>query len=291
MSKIVAIIALHDSLQESDNDLNAIAEKAARYEQARRIVTTLSSSKGGRIIGLIQGNEIVELPIEAAEVLREIHERLNTELNIKPEIGVGEDSQQANKALEYAKKSAPGTIKVYKPDMEEESSLSVKEPEVAVGPDDIVKKSEDQYNPVSQGDKEKIAQTLALVQHNKDLFDQMQQQAPEAYQGVVSVIQSLALILQQDKIAKEQQLVEMLDKLNEQVKKERENKAKGQKKKFDKQIKRHGKVQDKEKQESHDKAFDVAHKKHARGRKDAQEFAAQNGGDHKFFHKLLNAFR
>lgn len=292
MSNIVAVIALHDSLESLPNDVDLVAEKAKKFEYARHIVDTLTTSKGGRVIGQIQGNEVVQLPIEAAEVLREIHEHLQNDVGIKPEIGVGEDSHQAAQAMAFAKENAPGSIKVYSPDMEEESSESVKEPEVAVGPDDFIAKAEQPYQSVSPEDKQKIGQTLAMIQQNKELFDQMRQSSPEIYASIVGVVQSLTQMIEHDKIAKEQVLVDMIDQINKQMKKEKAKKIKGHAKKIDQHIKRHVKAQSKEDEETIQGLTENSQKMHSLNRKNAHDFAKKNGHDDpEFLLKMLNAFR
>ena len=292
MSNVIAVIAIHDSLESLPNDVDLLAQKAQKFEKARHIVDTLVTSKGGRVIGQVHGSEIVELPIEAAEVLREIHERLQQEVGIKPEIGVGEDSHQAAEAMAFAKENAPGAIKVYSPDMTEESSESVKEPEVAVGPDDLMAKSEQPYQSVSPEDKQKIGQTLAMIQQNKELFDQMRQQSPEVYASIVGVVQSLTAMIEHDKIAKEQVLVDMIDQINTQVRKEKAKKIKGHAKEINRELKRQSKSLTKEQQEQQASLHDTAYKMHSINRKNAKDFAKKNGHDDpEFLIKLLNAFR
>lgn len=291
MSKIVAIVAVHDSIESIDNDLDLIAQKTQKYEQARRLVETLAASKGGRVIGMVQGNDIVELPIEAAEVLKEIHHRLKEELNIHTEIGVGEDSKQATEALKYAQENAPASIKVYDPDMNEElSEPHVEEQSVAVGPDDVMTKSE-RYQAITPEDKQKIGQTLMIIQQNQPLFQQMKQQSPEVYQSIVGVVQSLTEIIQQDKINKEQDLVQMVEQINKEMKKRKKKKVNKDKSEINRHIKRHSKLIGKEAEEQ-----DEAHKqkmqdKHKSDRQNASNFAHENGHDPIFLHKLLNAFR
>lgn len=290
-SSIVAIIAIHDSLESLPNDLDLLAQKTKKFEYAQHIIDTLVASKGGRIIGQVHGSEIVELPIEAAEVLREIHERLQDDVGIKPEIGVGENSHQAAEAVAFAKENAPGSIKVYSPEMTDEESESVKDPEVAVGPDDVMAKSEQPYQSVSPEDKQKIGQTLAMIQQNKELFDQMKQQSPEVYASIVGVVQSLTAMIEHDKIAKEQVLVDMIDQINTQVRKEKAKKIKSHAKEINKEIKRQSKEQSKEDEEKYAAMGKAARQMHSLKRKGAKEFTKKNGGDSEFLMKLLSEFR
>jgi hypothetical protein len=292
MSNVIACVNIHDSLESLDKDIDLIAQKAKKYEYARHIVDTLVSSKGGRVVGQVQGNEIVEIPVESADILKVIHERIHSDIGLKVEIGVGEDSHQAAEAVAFAKEKAPGSIKVYSPDMEEETSESVKEPEVAVGPDDLMAKSESkQYQAIDPEDKQKIAQTLAMIQQNKELFDQMRQQSPEVYASIVGVVQTLTEIIKYDKIAKEQALVEMIEKINNEVKKEKDKKIKGHAKDIERHIKRNLKRVSKEEEEKLRALSENYRKMRTLRRAEAKDFAKKNGHDAEFLFHLLNKIK
>lgn len=293
MSNIVAVVSIHESSDKLPNSLDDVAEKAKSYDMARKLVSTLSASKGGRIIGMIEGNEIVELPISAAEVLKEIHQRLKEEIGLDCEIGVGEDSREAFEALRYAKRHSEGSIKVYRPEFEAEESSESHEISDGLSNDikESIHKSED-YQPLEEEDKKKIAQILMIIQDNKQMFDQMKQQAPEVYGGIVSLVQSISAILQYDKVARDQHLAEMIGKINEQVQKEKQKTMKGHGKEIDRNIKKQSKVQEKKKSEDSDAISRLFMKKQALARNNATQFAEDNGHDDpQFLVRLLSAFR
>lgn len=290
MGNIIAVVGIHDSIDRLPNDLAEVAEKAKNYEMARKMVSTLSSSKGGKVIGLIEGNEIVELPMDGAEVLKEIHRRLKSELGLEAEIGVGEDSAEALKALKYAKEHAPGSIKVYRPEFEHEESSKISDG-LSEDIKQAINKSE-KYQPIEEDERKQIAQIIMMLQDNKEMFDQMKDQAPEIYQGIVSLVQSITGILQYDKVAREQYLAEMVKKINDQVQKEKQKTMKGHAKKIDGQVKKESKKIDKEKEDRLSDLQDVHHKMHVSRRRDAQRFAEENGHDDpQFLMRLLSAFR
>lgn len=288
VSNIVALIGIHDHIENIPNNLEELADKAKLYEQARKLVSTLAASKGGKVIGMIEGNEIVELPLDAAEVLKEIHDRLSQEIGLDCEIGVGEDSRQANEALNYAKKNARGSIKVYRPEFEEESEENAAD-EIPQDIKEIISKSE-KYQPIDENDRQKITQILLIIQQNKLIFDQLKLQDPQVYAGIVSLVQSINGILQYDKVAKEQHLAEMLDKLNKQVQKEKQKQVKSHGKEIDRHLKAKSKKQDKRDQKEDKAMLKSAKERHQAKLGDAQRFAEESGHhDPKFLVRLLGA--
>jgi hypothetical protein len=206
---------------------------------------------------------------------------------------VGEDSHEAFEALRYAKRHSEGSIKVYRPEFEaEESSESH---EISDGLSDDIKEAihkSENYQPVGDEDKQKIAQILMIIQDNKDMFDQMKTQAPEVYQGIVSLVQSISAILQYDKVARDQHLAEMIGKINEQVQKEKNKTIKGHGKEIDKNIKKQSKVIEKNRAEQLASLSKLSQKKYAMDRRHASQFAEDNGHDDPhFLVRLLSAFR
>jgi biotin-(acetyl-CoA carboxylase) ligase len=120
----------------------------------------------------------------------------------------------------------------------------------------------------------------------------MRQSSPEIYASIVGVVQSLTQMIEHDKIAKEQVLVDMIDQINKQMKKEKAKKIKGHAKKIDQHIKRHVKAQSKEDEETIQGLAENSQKMHSLNRKNAHDFAKKNGHDDpEFLLKMLNAFR
>lgn len=249
--EIVVVFGIQNA-SPNQNDVEFLAEKHRQYESARRLIFSLVSSKGGRIIGQINGDEIVVLPINQAEVIKEIDERLTKEVKLNATIGVGEDSQQAKEALDYAHENAPGTIKVYRPDMNAEKELAVKPLDVATSEQDVPMQKSESYVAISDDEKKQIAQILASVQQNKQTFDQLQAQAPEAYAAIVSVIQSLVLMVQEDKKAKEEHIAKMIEKINKYVNRSEKKLADKHGKEIQKEVDNHYKERSKEDQKKSD---------------------------------------
>lgn len=289
MNDLVVIFGLQDP-NIIERDIDDIAEKHNQYEYARRLIQSVTASKGGRIIGQLQGNEIVTIPVDQAETIRELHQRLNEEARCPCSVGVGENAEQALEALHYADKNAPDTIKVYDFNMADGESLDVKTPDVATAEEEVVKKSE-KYVPVSDEQRIKVAQILKEVQQNKDFFTQIQQQSPEVYASIVSVVQSLTAILQGDKEAKEKHVAKMIEKINKQLD-NHSGKAHGKvAKEIQKIIDRESDEQYKKDKEDHMKLHKLARDNHKQRVRDAQEFASKTGHDPEFLGRLIGAFR
>lgn len=289
MNDIVVIFGLQDP-NVIERDVADIAEKHNQYEYARRIIQSVTASKGGRIIGQLKGNEIVTLPVDQAETVKEIHQRLAEEAHCPCSVGVGEDAKQALEALQYADANAPDTIKVYDFHMSEGADLDVKPQTVAEGEQDIVKKSE-KYIPVSDDQRVKVAQILNEVQQNKDFFDQLKQQSPDVYASIVSVVQSLTAIMQGDKEAKEKHVAKMIEKINKQLDNHSGKKHEKVAKEIQRAIDKEGDEKYKKDKEEGMKLHKLHSQNHRDRVKDAQEFAKKTGSDPEFLGGLIGAFR
>lgn len=290
MNDVVVIFGIQTPELLND-DVDAIADQHQTYESARRLIFALTSSKGGRVIGQIHGNEIVTIPVEQAEVIREIHSRIRDELNIPCSVGVGEDADQATQALEYGQKNAPDSIKVYTKEMTEEESLGTKPQDVAEGEQDRIAKSQN-YVPVSDEEKLKIALILKTMKKNKPLFDQLMQEAPDVYASVVSVAQSLAVMLQEDKRSREEHVAEMIGKINDHLNRHTQRAAGKQGKQIQKEIDKKYKEKSKRDQENDKSIAKISTEKRKDRLKDAREYAAKTGHHSpEFLAKLLSAFK
>lgn len=220
IDEIVVVFGFTDA-QAEEQDVEVIAETHRKLESARRMIFSLVTSKGGRAIGQVKGTEIVVIPVEQSDVVKEVHERLSDELGIANTVGVGEDAKQAMEALDYAKKNAPGSVKVYTATMEKDGDGDgVKNQSVATGEQDMPIQKSEKYVPISQDEKMQIAQILQNVQVNKQVFDQLRAQAPDVYANIVSVVQSLALMLQQDKKNQEDHIAKMIQKISQHLDKQ-----------------------------------------------------------------------
>jgi len=270
IDEIVVVFGFSDA-QADKQDVEVIAEMHRKLESARRMIFSLVTSKGGRAIGQLHGNEIVVVPADQSSVVKEIHERLSDELGVANTVGVGEDAKEATEALNYARTAAPGSIKVYTPTMHDDGELSIEPQSVAVGEQDKIQKSE-KYVPISEDEKMQIAQILQQVQANKQMFDQLQQQAPDIYASVVSVVQSLAGIMQQDKKNKEDHIAKMIAKITKYLQKQ----SAKQDEKYAKEIQRHIDRHSMKNESESRKKFKESSKRHIEKKKREREHLRNN---------------
>lgn len=221
IDEIVVVFGFSDAGSE-EQDVELIAETHRKLEGARRMIFSLITSKGGRAIGQVHGKEIVVVPVEHSDVVKEVHERLADELGIANTVGVGEDAKQAMAALSYAKDAAPGSIKVYSATMADDGDgeMNIKPESVVTGEQGVPVQKSEKYVPISQDEKTQIAQILQAVQANKQIFDALQQQAPDVYASVVSVVQSLATMLAEDKKDQEDHIAKMIQKITKYLDKQ-----------------------------------------------------------------------
>jgi hypothetical protein len=221
---IIAVIGIHKDLSDTEDSLSNVAAIHIDNDLAEKIASSIVASKGGRIVGQIRGNLIVEIPIAEAECLKDIQEQMMDKSHISSSIGVGSSMEEAQMAFRYADKNSPGHIKVYDTDVMQ--SIDIDQDFAAANPDDKVRKSEDDFNPISDDEKLKVKLALEMIKQNKPLFDQMKQQAPEVYAGVVGIISSLQLILQEEKVKRDQKVAEVIESLANAMQQKRDEKNK-----------------------------------------------------------------
>lgn len=206
-SNFIAIISFDDG--RIYRDLSEIKSQEEKFNSAMKLAHALVSQASGDIVGHIKGDVIAELPVENAEVLKEICKRIRHEIGFVCTIGVGDDTREASIALQDAQKNKKN-IKVFTKDLNEDEKT------VAIGPDDKIYKAED-YKPIENLDKEKLRQAVALLSQNKDLFDQVKQSAPDLYEAITAVSLSLAEIVHADKERKQKESDEMVNTINKHL--------------------------------------------------------------------------
>jgi len=289
IDEIVAIFGIQPQ-KSIDKDVELIAKKHKILESSRRLISSLIASKGGRPVGQVDGHEIAVLPASQAEVLTEIHQRIPDEIGIQVTIGVGEDARQAMAALRYAQENAPNSIKIYETDMENAPERDVKEQSVAVAEDDIMKS--EKYVSISQDEKTKVAQVLQSVQQNKQIFDALKQENPEAYSSVVAVVQSLTEMLTKDKKDQEVHVAKMIEKINRHMHNHGKKNDEKHAKDIQKEIDRLSASRLKEEKEKRAVLYDNYKSKYHRERKASEAFAKKTGHHNpKFLQRLLSAFK
>ncbi len=289
---LIAVIGIHKDLDSAKDNLSNIASLHNDNKLAERIATAIVTSKGGKLVGEIRGNLVVEVPMNEAECLREIQEQISEKCNIQPTIGVGSDMTEAQMAFKYAETEAPGHIKVY--DSEVAQSINTQQDFAAANPDDKVRKAEgdDDYTPISDEDKLKVKQALQMIKNNKPLFDQMKQQAPEVYAGVVAIVSSLQMIFQEEKIKRDQKVAEVIQNLADAMQQKRDQKNNEDRTGIITNLDIDNQLNEEQKaEEFHNKRRDM-NEKDKRSRSKAKKYAGKVGHSNpEFFHRLAKAFK
>lgn len=289
--KLIAVIGIHKDLSATHDSLSNVAVLENDNKLAERIASSAVTSRGGKVVGEIRGNLIIEIPMAEAEVLKEIQEDISEKCSMHPTIGVGSDMSEAQMAFNYADKNTPGHIKVY--DHEVAGSIDTEQDFAAANPDDKVRKSEgDDYNPISPEEKLKVKLALEMIKKNKPLFDQMKQQSPEVYAGIVGVINSLQLIFKEEKIKRDQKVAEVIQNLANKMQQKRDEKIGKDKNEIisnldiDKQLN-----EQQDKAEFHEKRNEILAKDKV-SRSKAKKYAEKIGHNNpEFFHQLAKAFK
>lgn len=216
MDKVIAAIRFKELDSATASDLEVLLAHNKMKADARSHAVSMAISVGGREIGEHESDLVIEVPLEASNIIRDIHSRLADDLEISTTIGVGDDLKDAKLALDWAIDHRPATIKVMEPMIEQQKQSSDDEdkfdyfqPEqVAIDqegrpmamrkssadgkPDDWADESET----VSDETKQKIAAILQMLQSKREYLNQLQQTNPEVYQGVLGVVQSIAAMAQ-----------------------------------------------------------------------------------------------
>lgn len=206
-SNFIAIISFDDG--RIYRDLSEIKSQEKQFDTAMRLTHALISQASGEIVGHIKGDVIAELPVEDAEILKEICQRIKAEAKLACTIGVGDDTREASIALQDAQKNRKN-IKVFTKDLNEDEKT------VATSEDDKIYKAEE-FSPIDNLDREKLRQAVRLLSQNKELFEQVKQTAPDLHEAVTHVALSLAEIVHADKERKQKESDKMVDTVNKHL--------------------------------------------------------------------------
>jgi hypothetical protein len=176
---------------------------------------------------MTRDNVVVDVPVDSAECLREILQRLEKELKLtQATIGVGHNPKEADIAVKWALKNCPPSIKLFEDNMVDET------PEI--------KKAENALHG-SNDEGAKIMQTLQLIKKHKLFFDALKQSSPNTYNSIAIAIQALAKLVEDKKTNHVQEGSKIADKILKALEKHHE-----------KTMQRHGKDIQKELNRSHE---------------------------------------
>jgi hypothetical protein len=227
METVIAIFKLKDLDLNLEPDTEMILSKDQQIETAKRHIVSMILAAGGRELGEHGGDLVMEVPLDQSNIIREVHNRLVDDLEISTTIGVGDNPQDAKKALNWALKNRPESIKVMEPTVDENwhpEEESRKSPSVAIGEDTVpeaVHKAEDKWadpnDSITDESKQKMANIVQMLSTKKQYLDGLKQSNPEVYAGVVALVQSLSAMAQKAKESDAKDHHKMISKISQHL--------------------------------------------------------------------------
>ncbi len=307
MEKVIAAIRFKELDSATASDIELLMNHNKIKETAKRHAVSMTLAAGGREIGEHESDIIIELPIEQADVIRDIHSRIQDDLETSTTIGVGDELKDAKLALDWAVKNRPGTIKVMEPmiaetkaSSDDEDKYDYQEPEqVAIEQESRpipIHKSEDDKEDwaddsesIAPETKEKIATIVKMLQEKREYLQQLQQTNPDIYAGVVGVVQSISAMAQAAKDQDAKKHSKMMTKIARHIDKASEDSLDSEAANVLEMLIEAQKDAD----EEHKAHVDMLYRKHKQKydyrHKHARDHAAKTGIDAKFLlnlHKL-----
>ena len=232
--RVVAAIRLRELDTALANDPDILLSYNKTREQAKHFINSMAMSVGGHSQGEHQSDIVIDLPLDNAEILKEIHYRIEDELDMSATIGVGDELKDAKLACDWAIKNRPGTIKVMEPSIAEEAKESSEDDKYDhFEPADVamdeegrpvnIKKSEqkhdwaDESETISPQMRQKVAKIVQMLQQKKEYLNQLQESNPEVYQGVLGLVQSISAMAQSAKEEDAKRHSKMMTKISRQL--------------------------------------------------------------------------
>lgn len=198
-------------------DIAMMVKQGKNYEMATRLVYSELAACKGKVICEINGDIYFQLPVDEADALKIICQRLKDEERMWSRIGVGESVTQAEEAHEHLVFTEDFGIKVYE------------FKEIRKDEEPLVKADEDQWLNLDGSSTQKILQFLSVLKQNQPVIQQIAQMNPEIYQGIIGVVTSLSQIIELDKQSKDKHLDKTANEINQHIeelyKKHHERKA------------------------------------------------------------------
>lgn len=242
MEKVTAAIRFKQLDSSLASDIEILANYNKSKKEAMHHAISMALSVGGRELGEHESDLLLEIPLASSSIIRDIHSRIEHDLEFSSTIGVGDDIKDAKLALDWAVENRPSTIKVFEPAIAEKKLTSDDEDkfdyfqpeEVAIdetGKPVQIKKSElkvdnwaDDSERITDDMKMKIQSIIKDLQQNKAYLDQLKETSPDVYNGVVALVQSISSMAQaaKEEDAKKQsntikKLVRFLDRSEQET--------------------------------------------------------------------------
>lgn len=229
MENIIAAIRLQEIDTSLVDDPQILLTFNKKKETARHYVASMILSVGGRELGNHESDIIVEVPLDSANIIRNLHAKVKEDLELSTTIGVGDTLDEAKQALEWAIKHMDGTIKVMEPNMKELEGSASEETSNNDAPDDLaideqgpslaMVKAEkvddyaDAQESISDEMKQKIGKIIEMLRTNKEYIDSLKQKSPELYNGVHELVNSISSMVQAAKMEDVDKHAKMMTKV------------------------------------------------------------------------------
>jgi len=311
MDKIICVIRFKELDAATASDIELLLGHNKMKDTAKRHAVSMAAAVGGRDLGEHESDVVLEIPLEQANIIREIHSRILDDLETSTTIGVGDDLKDAKLALDWAIENRPATIKVFEPAVAQKKKTSDDDDkfdyfnpaEVAIDeegkPIQAMQKAEDgepedwadDREAMSDETKQKIANIVQILQQKKEYLDSLKQSNPDIYQGVVALVQSVSSMAQAAKKADAKDHGKMITKIARHLDKAHQTDIKDDAAQVLEML---IEAQEQEKQkadEEHQMRHSLAHRRYKQRHKEAREFSAKTGADVKFLLNLNRAMR
>lgn len=186
MNSVIAII--HFERDKVPLIVEEIHDLSSSYETVTRGIYSKVMQKGGFIIGQIRGDVIAEIPMESVDVLTEVKDFIKDLGQMKCNIGVGESSYEAKKALLFAIEHSK-SIKIYEAGIDKTEDKQKQQPD-----DQRILKSEE-FEPIEK----KLVHIVQTLAENKDLFNKIKEASPALYASLVAIVAMTGKLVEKNK--------------------------------------------------------------------------------------------
>ncbi len=311
MEKVIAVIRFKELDSATASDVETLIGHNKMKETAKHHAISMVLSVGGRDLGEHESDVVLEIPLEQANIIREIHSRILDDLETSTTIGVGDDLKDAKLALDWAIENRPATIKVFEPAIAQKKKTSddndkfdyFNPSEVAMDeegkPVHQMQKAEagepedwaDDREAISDETKQKVANIVQMLQQKKGQLDALQQSNPDIYQGVVSLVQSISSITQAAKKADAKDHSKMITKIARHLDKAHNTDIKDDAAHVLEMLIEAQEQEQQKDDEEHQIRHSLANRRYKQRHKDAREFSKKSGADVKFLMNLNRTMR
>lgn len=306
MEKVFAVIRFKEVDSEMASDIEILMSQNRIKKDAERHAVSMVTAVGGRYLGEHESDIVLEVPLDQANIIRDIHSRIEDDVETSTTIGVGDSIRDAKLALDWAIENRPGTIKVFEPAIAQDKASSededkfdyFKPEEVAMdeeGRPVHIRKSEDSWandkEAISDETRQKIANIVSMLRQKKEYLDSLQQTNPELYAGVAALVQSISSMAQAAKESDAKDHSKLITQIAHHLDAAENSTLEDESAKVLEMLIEAQKESQEKADEEHRVRHSLAHRKFKQKHKDAREFSKKHGLDKNFLLKLNRIMR